>query len=433
MKRGIYKTWLAVAAMPLLIAGCGPNLATGTPSPGSNVTVVAPSNGNGSAVNNANSGTQTNTTGHSTDESNNENSTDNNTSNPSNTGDSSYTDNGASADSSQPPTLPSAEDKDLVTYTGRVEHIFFHPLIAYPKRAFDGDSMTRGYNDWFVTVSEFNKMIDALYKDNFILIDVRDMFELKQVNDKTVVVKKTLKLPKGKKPLILSIDDMCYYPYMLQNGNVSKLIVDNSGKIATESKNDQGQTVISYDNEIVPILDQFVAAHPDFSFHGEKGMINLTGYAGVLGYRTNELNSPNYETEKADALKVIAALKADGWTFASHGYGHLDDANISLARFEEDTDRWLKEVEPLTGETPVYVYPFGSRPETNSAKWQYLIQKGFHVLCGVGPTTYVEWTSSALMMDRRHMDGIALHEQPKTLMDLFDPEQIIDPARPNVY
>ena len=32
------------------------------------------------------------------------------------------------------------------------------------------------------------------------------------------IKKKSLKLPKGKKPLILSIDDMNYYEYMRGNG-----------------------------------------------------------------------------------------------------------------------------------------------------------------------------------------------------------------------
>jgi hypothetical protein len=390
--------WVVIAAVPLLMAGCG---AAETPSGSSPANAVAASPLQSSQPTTS----QTQPPGNES------------TGNPPSAG----TETGT----------PEAED--LVPYDGPVEHIFFHPLIAYPKRAFDGDAMTQGYNDYFVTVPEFDKMLDALYRDHFILIDIRELFSLKQSGGKTVVVRKQLMLPKGKKPLILSIDDMNYYPYMIQNGNVNRLIVDDQGRIAAESTDEQGRTVVSYNNEIVPIVDAFVRAHPDFSYRGEKGMINLTGYAGVLGYRTNELNSPNYEAEKAAAENVIQHLKTDGWTFASHGWGHLDDARISYATFVADTDRWLREVGPLVGPTPVYVYPFGSRPPTGSPKWQYLVKRGFHVLCGVGPTTYVEWTKDALMMDRRHMDGIALHNQPDTLKDLFDAKQIIDPRRPPNY
>ena len=48
----------------------------------------------------------------------------------------------------------------------------------------------------------------------------------------------------------------------------------------------------------MPILNKFVKEHPDFSLNGEKGVVALTGYEGVLGYRTNELNSKDYEKKK---------------------------------------------------------------------------------------------------------------------------------------
>ncbi|NYK51102.1 polysaccharide deacetylase, partial [Salmonella enterica subsp. enterica serovar Typhimurium] len=71
-------------------------------------------------------------------------------------------------------------------------------------------------------------------------------------------------------------------------------------------------------NDIVPILNQFVKDHPDFSLNDQKGVVALTGYNGVLGYRTNELNNKDYLKRKKDAEKVVKAMKRDGWTFASH-------------------------------------------------------------------------------------------------------------------
>jgi hypothetical protein len=272
-----------------------------------------------------------------------------------------------------------------------------------------------------------------LYKKHYILVDIRDTFTLKTVGGKTLIFKKPLMIPKGTKPIIISIDDMNYYDYMRKNGNVWRLVLDKDGSVATESVTPQGTRVISHDNEIVPILDSFVAKHPDFSLNGAKGMINLTGYEGVLGYRTNDTHSPHYAAEKAAALKVIQRLKATGWTFASHGYGHLADASISYARFVEDTNRWMREVEPLIGPTPVYVYPFGDRVPTGSAKYEYLIHEGFHVLCSVGPKTYYQWKPDCMMVDRRHIDGIALHGEKRDLQDLFDANQVIDKRRPPVY
>ena len=37
----------------------------------------------------------------------------------------------------------------------------------------------------------------------------------------------------------------------------------------------------------MPIVDDFVREHPDFSYRGDKGTIALTGYNGVLGYRSS--------------------------------------------------------------------------------------------------------------------------------------------------
>jgi peptidoglycan/xylan/chitin deacetylase (PgdA/CDA1 family) len=313
---------------------------------------------------------------------------------------------------------------ELVEYNGPVEHIFFHPLIVYPKLAFDQDTLAKGYNDYFVTVNEFKRALNELYKNNYILIDIHLLFENKE--DNTIVMRK-LKLPKGKKPLILSIDDMNYYDYMRENGNAYKLLLDDNGNVASYSKTPDGKEVISHDNEIVPILDQFVKEHPDFSFNGAKGLIALTGYQGVLGYRTNELNSPEFENEKKEALKVINRLKETGWTFASHGYGHLDANKVGYEQLVKDTERWKREVEPLVGATDIYVYPYGSRVETGSRKFKYLVESGFKVLCSVGPQPYLkEYNSSAIMMDRRHIDGISLQTQKAQLSPLLDADKVLE-------
>ncbi len=321
--------------------------------------------------------------------------------------------------------------KELYPYKGPVEHIFFHPLIAYPARAFDGDRMSKGYNDWFVTAKEFSRIIESLYKRNYILMDIRSLYEEKISNGKRVVVAKTLQLPKGKKPLIISIDDLNYYDYMLANGNVSKLILDQDGSVATFSRNDQGSGIVSYENEIIPLLDRFVQLHPDFSYQGAKAVIALTGYQGVLGYRTNLLHSPRYEAEKTGALRVIKRLKETGWSFASHGYGHLDAQKVSYKTLVADTEQWKRAVEPLIGHTPVYIYPYGSRVETDSTKYRYLVQAGFTALCSVGPEPYIKFQQDSFMMDRRHIDGIALQTQRARLLPLFDADDVIDSVRPH--
>ena len=47
---------------------------------------------------------------------------------------------------------------------------------------------------------------------------------------------------------------------------------------------------------MVPLIDRFVEEHPDFSYRGAKGIVALTGYNGILGYRTDS----SYETRPDD-------------------------------------------------------------------------------------------------------------------------------------
>ena len=169
---------------------------------------------------------------------------------------------------------------DGVTYTawdGIVEHLFFHPVVAYPELAFDGDSQSDGIDDWMVTVDEYDKILQSVY----------DRGESTDANGQPVMVRNTLYLPEGKKPLILSYDDVNYYDYMLKDGFTYKLIIGDDGLIWSYGLDPQGNEVVSQDLDAITILDKFVREHPDFSPFGAKGSLSLTGYQGILGYRTN--------------------------------------------------------------------------------------------------------------------------------------------------
>lgn len=321
-----------------------------------------------------------------------------------------------------------AANKALVEYSGPVQHIFFHPLIIYPQLAFYGNQ-AKGYNDFFVTVKEFDTILASLYKNNFVLIDINSIYDEKVINGKKVLSHKKLLLPPDKKPLIISIDDLNYYNYMIQNGNAYKLMLDSHGDVAAFSVTPDGEQITSRDNEIIPILDEFCKKHPDFTFKGAKGVIALTGYQGILGYRTQQA-SQNADNERNNVLPVIERLKETGWSFASHGYGHLDAKKIDYAALTSDTLKWKTQVEPLIGPTNVYIYPFGSKVLPGDPKFKYLLDSGFNVLCSVGPRAYMKLAPEYIMMDRRHIDGIALLTQSATLQDLFDSSQVIDNLRP---
>jgi len=89
-----------------------------------------------------------------------------------------------------------------------------------------------------------------------------------------------------------------------------------------------------------------------------------------------------------------------------------------------DTRRWKQEVEPLIGPTNILIYPFGARVIEGSDKFNYLLGQGFRILCAVGPNSYEKISSSAVMTDRRAIDGITLRD--KRHADIFDPDLVID-------
>ena len=71
---------------------------------------------------------------------------------------------------------------------------------------------------------------------------------------------------------------------MKNDGFASKLVIDENGDVANEIITPEGTAVISRKADVMPILDDFVKEHPEFSFNGTKGIIALTGYEGALGY-----------------------------------------------------------------------------------------------------------------------------------------------------
>jgi len=330
-----------------------------------------------------------------------------------------------------------------VDWTGTVEHLFFHPVVAYPELAFDGDNMSDGIDDWMVTVDEYDKILQSVYDRGFVLVDINQVWsESTDASGKTVMVRSELKVPEGKKPLILSFDDVNYYPYMIQDGFTYKLLVGDNGQIWSYGKDPQGNDVYSQDLDAITILDKFVRAHPDFSPYGCKGCLSLTGYCGILGYRTmteKEDQSAAHEANRQkeiEAVKpVIAALKAEGWTFGSHTWGHINLAKKTLATVETDTQKWKNEVGSLVGPTDILFYPHGARPDGNDVTatgpiFKYLQSQGFRVFCSVGTSSYSKIKSDicAVICDRLHPDGTTLRSAKglERYAQFYDARQIID-------
>ena len=313
---------------------------------------------------------------------------------------------------------------EMVPYEGDLLQIFFHPVLARPEIAFKG-KMKDFFKDWFVTAEEFKKILNEMYMQGYVLTDINDFCKVIYENGQKKLQVQKLMVPKGKKPMIFFIDDLNYYPNMKENGIVHKLVLDEKGEIAAWTDNGNGGE-LSYDNDIVTILESFIRQYPDFSVFGTRGVIAVTGYEGVFGYQTQEPDAAGYQEEVNKATAIANKLKELGWRFASHGFAHLRMPDISMALFKSDTNRWDKEVRPIVGDTDLYVYPFGAGVENNKEKHDFLCNQGFDMFFGVGPGYAYRTRPGYMFFERRNIDGTYFRYFRNRPDKLFDIDKVMD-------
>ncbi|MCI9163217.1 MAG: polysaccharide deacetylase [Lachnospiraceae bacterium] len=330
---------------------------------------------------------------------------------------------------------------------GEVTHVFFHSLVMDNSKAFDGDGDSDGYNQVMTTAGEFAKILQSMYEKGYVLVRMHDLaYETTDENGKTVMKPGTILLPEGKKPFVMSQDDVCYYSYMSDDGFATRMIVGEDGKPTCEMKIDEDTTLVgSYD--MVPLLEDFIQEHPDFSYKGARAVIAFTGYEGILGYRTADkyADSKTYEQDRREAARVAQCLKDNGWELASHSWGHLMLGEIEMDRFCTDTDNWEKQVDSLIGPTDIILYPFGNdindwHPYTfENKRFSYLYDAGFRYFCNVDSNEHwIQIGDNYLRQGRRNLDGYRMWKditaesegRERKLEDLFHAEDVFDPDRP---
>jgi hypothetical protein len=299
-----------------------------------------------------------------------------------------------------------------VSWTGPVEHLFFHTLVIHPALAFRDRAHGQAFRDYFVTVTEFRRILDQLYANGWTLVDLHK------------AVSGRVRVPAGRKPFVLSEDDVNYYVYEHGRGLGSRLVLAG-GAVKVEEPDGHGGAKVT-DDDLVPLVDEFVAAHPDFSAEGARGVLAPTGFEGLLGERVEDATAPALAQRRARVRALAAALKATGWTFASHSYGHIDFGTSSLAKARRDVERWKALAEPLLGRTDVFIYPFGAQPPPTSPVIPMLRTEGYRILCDIDVAPRLRHEDGVVVMSRRHIDGLALRQQHAALLPLFDTGTVID-------
>jgi hypothetical protein len=282
--------------------------------------------------------------------------------------------------------------------------LFVHPLVIKPRLAFTADTLGVGFQQNFVTAKEFRRILDQLWSKGWTLVDVHR------------AAQGTVRVPRGRRPLVLSEDDVNYYHYFDGHGLAARLVLD-AGQVRAELPS--GRLT---NEDVVPLVEDEVARHPEFSADGAKGVLAVTGYEGLFGE-----HRPNQAAARSRLIALAHWLIGHGWTIASHTWGHIDLSRSSLATIAWDTGQWTALAEPLIGRTDVLVYPFGARPDVDAVR--QLVRAGYRIQLDIDVVARRVRVDGAIVMSRRHVDGFAF-DAPQRQSPFFDVATVRDPARP---
>lgn len=324
-----------------------------------------------------------------------------------------------------------------------IPHVFFHSLINDDRGL--TESVVGHDRAWrndaaMTTANEFDHIIEDMYKAGYVMVSLDDMCIKTKDSDGVVHIKPNTKLmlPEGKKAFVLSEDDLSYYhTYGIgTQGYATKMLLDKNGEVKCEYTDENGDTKIG-DYDVVPRMDTFIKKHPDFSYHGHKGTVAMTGYDGVFGYRTNDyykdINNPNLSKDQVEWLKehpkfnwkqdvrdataVANAMKKNGWTFASHTYGHWNATEKSAEELKQDNERWMKVNHKILGDTDKIIFAFGGDIggagdyTPDNAKYAYFKSQGYNIFCNVdGNIGWTQFGDEYMRTGRVALDGFTMYQ-----------------------
>ena len=330
-----------------------------------------------------------------------------------------------------------------------IPNLSFHCLIADPSRAFTDKTYGSVYNSLYVTIDEFSKILEQLYANGYVLVDF-DSFIVETVgpDGKITYSTKPIYLPEGKKPIMLTETLVNYETFSIDSdgdgepdkdgdGFASKLVLDANGNITCEMVDAQGNTVYgAYD--MVPILEAFIAEHPDFCYQGARATLAVSGEDGVFGYRINhsvkKTKGEDYYNQQVEGAKIIVqALRDKGYTIACYTYGNVAYGQLSATKIEGDLDAWKKEIKPVLGDVPVIVYAKSSDISADGnyegGKYNVLKNAGFRYFISSGNSPYAEVTANYVRQSRIMITGQQLQSANNPFAQYFNAKEVLNNQR----
>lgn len=331
-----------------------------------------------------------------------------------------------------------------------VPNLSFRLLMADLSRALADPDYGNSFNSNYVTTGEFEKILNELYNNGYMLVSVYDLAaKTADANGNVTMAQNTLRLPEGKKPIVLTQVGVNYFTYIVDGdgdgladkdgaGFASRLVLDENGNLTNEMVDAMGN-VVTGSFDLVTVLNDFVAQHPDFSYRGAKATLAVTGYDGLFGYRTDpetkDKISPEFYSQQLNDVKgVISKLREDGYDIACFSYDYVDYGSMSAQQISEDLEYWTNEVKPLLGDVDILVYPYDDIGNTNlytGNKYQTLADYGFRYFISKDSSTksWGQVTENYARMTRREVGGSLMANSASWFEDLFDSAKVLDSNR----
>lgn len=323
-----------------------------------------------------------------------------------------------------------------------IPNLSFHMLIADPSRAFSDVNLGGKYNRNFVTTDEFSKILEQLYAGGYVLVDFDSFIDRgTNVDGSEVFSAKTIYLPEGKKPIMITQTMVNYMSYMVDSnddgeadaggaGFANKLVVEN-GEIKARYVDINSQTHVG-DYDLVPILESFIKAHPDFSYQGARATLAVTGEEGIFGYRINSTYVPTLgqeyvNQEIAGAKELVQALRNKGYTLASFTYGNSNYRNLNANNIKEEMQSWNTHITPVIGNVDILVFAQTSDiDDYNGTKFDVLYDAGFRIFVNNGSATSAQINSTYVRQTRLMVTGNSMMWYSSNFTGIFDTNVVLD-------
>ena len=313
---------------------------------------------------------------------------------------------------------------DLVVWDdlSKIPNLSFRTLMVdLSKAAADPDRGSR-YLKNYITTGEFSAILDQLYANGYVLVSLYDFAVPVTNEDGSVGVNRTsIRLPEGKKPIILTQEGVNYYSHMANCGGFAdSLAVNASGELTCRL----GETEGAFD--LVPVLNDFLAQHPDFSYEGARATIAVCGYEGLFGM----------DLSQAEDIRAVAdKLRSQGYDIACYTYADMEYADFGVNGVKEDMDKWFSQITPVLGQTDMLVYPTGGdimgQESYSGAKYEALHGYGFRYFIGTASNgnTWGMTTDDYVRQFRTVVTADNLKSNPEWYAGMFDATTVLSADR----